>query len=60
MKLIFALTLLFFLPFSYYTQKNISYGKEYSDKLTNDFQYATLDINTKKEYNSILFVARKI
>jgi len=40
--------------------ENISYGKEYSDKLTNDFQYATLDINTKKEYNSILFVARKI
>ena len=40
--------------------ENISYGKEYCNKLTNDFQYATLDINTKKEYNSILFVARKI
>jgi len=40
--------------------ENISYGKDYSKKLTNDFQYATLDINTRKEYNSILFVARKI
>jgi precorrin-6B methylase 2 len=40
--------------------ENISYGIEYSKKLTLDFQYATLDINTKKEYNSILFVARKI
>ena len=40
--------------------ENISYGIEYSKKLTSDFQYATLDINTKKEYNSILFVARKI
>lgn len=40
--------------------EDISYGEEYGDKLTNDFQYATIDINTKKEYNSILFVARKI
>lgn len=40
--------------------EDINYGKEYCQKLTPDFEYATLDINTKKEYNSILFVARKI
>lgn len=39
--------------------EDISYGNEYCQKLTPDFQYAILDTNSKKEYNSILFVARK-
>lgn len=39
---------------------DINYGKEYCQKLTSEYQYETLDTNTQKEYNSILFVVRKL